>query len=258
MTAPATPPRIFAPNRRLAARRRMRRLQTRPGAARYLLDDMVDDVIDRVGFLRHAPTRALVIGDGHGALAGALEAGGAMVTRADPAPSAGEIALDEEAPYPISGFDLIASLSTLDTVNDLPGALIHMRQALAPGGLMIASFMGAGCLPVLRAAMLAADGDRPAPRLHPMVDVRAGGQLLQRAGFADPVVDARGLDVRFSRLGALLADVRAQGLGNVLASPGPPPGKAALTRAQAAFAAAGADGRTTEHFEILTLSGWRR
>ena len=93
---------------------------------------------------------------------------------------------------------------------------------------MIASFIGAGSLPALRAAMLVADGDRPAPRLHPQVDVRAGGQLLQRAGFADPVVDSRGLDVRFSSLERLVGDLRAQGLGNVLARSGPPLGKAAL------------------------------
>ena len=136
-------------------------------------------------------------------------------------------------------------------MNDLPGALIHLRGALAPGGLLIAQFMGAGCLPHLRAAMLAADADRPAPRLHPMVDVRAGGQLLQRAGLADPVIDYRTLSVSFGSFDRLIGDLRAQGLSNVLASPGPALGKAALARARAAFG----DGRVTERFEILSLSG---
>ena len=253
-----TPPQIFSPTRRRATRHRMRALQARPGAPRYLLDDMIEDVLDRISFLRVTPRRALVVGDNGGLLAGALAALGAEVTRADPAPGESEIPLDEERPYPHFGFDFIASLGTLDTVNDLPGALIHLRGALASGGLMIASFPAAGCLPVLRAAMLAADADRPAPRLHPMIDVRAGGQLLQRAGFADPVVDRRELAVSFRALGALVADLRAQGLGNVLADPGPALGRAALARAQAAFAEAGEDGRTVERFEILTLSGWRK
>jgi hypothetical protein len=52
--------------------------------------------------------------------------------------------------------------------------------------------------------------------------------------------------------------LRAQGLSNVLADPGPVLGKAALARAREAFAAAGKDGRTVERFEILTLSGWKR
>ena len=256
--ASPTPPMIFSPARRIAARRRMRALQAAADAPRYLHADMTEDVIERLGFLRVEPHRALVVGDITGELAALLAARGAEVTRADPAPGPGEIALDEERPYPISGFDLIASLGTLDTVNDLPGALIHMRQALAPGGLMIASFPGAGSLGVLRAAMLTADGERPAPRLHPAVDVRAGGQLLQRAGFADPVVDGRGLNVSFRSLAGLVADVRAQGLSNVLADPGPALSREELNRAREAFAAAGDAGRTAVRFEILTLSGWRK
>ena len=63
MSQPASPPRIFAPYRRRAARRRMIALQQRPDAARYLLEDMVEDVEERLGFLRFAPQRALVVGD---------------------------------------------------------------------------------------------------------------------------------------------------------------------------------------------------
>jgi len=65
-------------------------------------------------------------------------------------------------------------------VDDLPGALVHIRRALAPDGLAIMSWCGAGSVPALRAAMVAADGERPAARIHPQVDVRAGGDLLQR------------------------------------------------------------------------------
>ncbi len=103
-----------------------------------------------------------MIGEWTGTLARALAAQGCAVTSLEP-----EKGYDEEAPFPAGEFDLIASLGTLGTVNDLPGALIHLREALAPGGLMIASFPGAGCLPQLRAAMLAGDGERPAARMHP-------------------------------------------------------------------------------------------
>ena len=251
--ASSAPPVIFAPARRLAARRRMATLQAAPDAPRYLIDDMVEDVLDRLSFLRHAPGRALVIGDLARSLAAALTAQGAVVTEAAP-----ERGFDEERPYPGGPFDFIASLGTLDTVNDLPGALIHLRGALAPGGLAITSFMGAGSLPATRAAMLAGDGERPAPRIHPQIDVRAGGQLLQRAGFADPVIDSRTLQASFRSLDGLVADLRAQGLSNVLARSGPALGRAARERARTAFAEAGADGRTVERFEILTLSGWRK
>lgn len=247
MAASHSPPLIFAPARRRAVRRRMLAAQRLPDAAHYLMDDMVEDVIERLAFLRHSPTRALVVGDWTGSLAAQLAGRGAHVHAAEPAEG-----FAEEQPLAIGPFEFIASLGTLDTVNDLPGALIHLRRALAPGGLLIASFPGAGSLPTLRAAMLAADGERPAPRIHPLVDVRAGGQLLQRAGFADPVVDSRRLDVRFGSLASLVADLRAQGLSNVLARPGPPLGKGALARAAAAFAQ-----HDLERFEILTLSGWK-
>jgi len=255
-----TPPTIFARERRLAARRRALTLQRGADPARFLLDDMVEDVLERLAFLRHDVRRALVLGDRQGALTTALRAAGAEVVQADPAPAPGEVALDEEAPYPADlvgeGFDLVTSTALLDTVNDLPGALIHMRRALAPGGLVIASLVGAGSLPMLRQVMLAADGERPAGRLHPMVDVRAGAQLMQRAGFADPVADSRAISVAYRSLGRLVADVRAQAAGNVLARPAAPLGKAALERARAAFAGLADDaGRVVERFEIVTLSG---
>ena len=100
---------------------------------------------------------------------------------------------------------------------------------------------------------LAADGKRPAPRLHPMVDVRAGAQLLQRAGFANPVADGRTLAVRYASLDRLVGDLRAQGLSNVLARPGTVLSRGALEVARSAFGS-----EIEEAFEIITLTGWKR
>ncbi|MGZ3265509.1 MAG: methyltransferase domain-containing protein [Croceibacterium sp.] len=248
----SAPPRIFDAERRRAVRARLSGRQVRSEAARFVLDDMVEDVLERLAFVRHQPGRALVIGDWAGQLASALEGQGAEVVQPEPA------AFDHEQPFPASGFDLIVSLATLDTVNDLPGALIHMRDALAPGGRAIASFVGAGSLANLRRAMLAADGERPAARLHPMVDIRAAAQLVERAGWAEPVADSRTIQVAYRSLDRLVADLRDQGLGNVLASPAPPLGRAALEGARAAFLdTADCEGRVVESFEIITLSGRR-
>ena len=246
------PPRIFDPERRRAVKRRSAARQASGDAARFVLEDMVEDVLERLAFVRLEPATALVVGDRTGALEAVLERQGTAVTSADPA------TLDEERPYPASGFDLVASLGTLDTVNDLPGALIHLREALAPGGRAVAAFVGTGSLANLRRAMLAADGERPAARLHPMVDIRAAASLLQRAGWAEPVADSRSIRVAYRSLDRLVADLRDQGLGNTLASPAPPLGKAALERARAAFLeAADPAGRVVESFEIVTLSGRR-
>ncbi|MEJ2410239.1 MAG: methyltransferase, partial [Novosphingobium sp.] len=106
--ASKAPPRIFSPTRRIAARRRMLALQDRPDAPRYLIDDMVGDVLERLAFLRFEPATALVIGDYSGELARALSARGVQVTDAEPA-----LGFAEEQPYPFEGFDLIVSLGTL-------------------------------------------------------------------------------------------------------------------------------------------------
>ncbi|MFB0611457.1 methyltransferase domain-containing protein [Aurantiacibacter poecillastricola] len=229
-------------------------LQTRKAdSARFVLDDMVEDMAERLAFVRHDPEHSLLIGD-HGRELARLLPGG-LAAQAD---ILGESPIDLEAPFPNGGFDFIGVLGLLDTVNDLPGALIHLRQALAPGGLVIAMFPGAGSLPALRRAIYAAEPDRPAARMHPLVDTRAAAQLLQRAGWKDPVVDSHDLPVRYSSLDRLVDDLRDQGLGNVLASPAPSLTKAGLERARRAFLdQADEDGRVTETFSILTLSGRR-
>ncbi|MFA9201070.1 MAG: methyltransferase domain-containing protein [Cypionkella sp.] len=246
------PPQIFDPRRKQAIAARTAALQAWPDAPRWLAEALVEDAIERIEFMRLAPVRALVIGAGGAELGQWLERGGTRVTMAE----AG--ALDLEAPYPFEGFALIVSLGALGTVNDLPGALIHQRRALRQGGVMLASMVGAGSLPRLRAALLAADGERPAARLHPAVDPRSGAGLLQRAGFARQVADSWPLRLRYGALDALVADLRAQGLTSALADSAPPLTRTGLERARAAFLAdSDRHGRVLETLEILTLTGWR-
>jgi SAM-dependent methyltransferase len=244
-------PTIFAEPRRVARLlRSAARLWSGKDAARFLLDDMTEDMIDRLSFVRHVSARALVIGGGSGALESHLRQDGTEVVT--------DLTANPAEPLADGPFDFIGVLGQLDAVNDLPGALIQLRSALNPGGLVIASFIGGQSLPALRAAMLAAEPDRPAARLHPMVDARAAPGLLQRAGWKDPVVDTHTLSVRYSSLDRLVSDLRDHGLGNALAKPAAPLGRTALARARAAFAArAEADGKVTETFEIVTLTGRR-
>ena len=243
-------PQIFDNRRRALRRHRAAIRQSRADAAHWLGDAMAEDAIERLGFVRFTGPRALVAGLGCEAVAGHLEAGGATVER--------RAGFDLAQPITDGPYDAIVSLAELDTINDLPGALIHLRHALAPGGLLLATLVGAGSLPALRQAMLAADGDRPAARVHPQVDNRAASALLQRAGFGRQVVDHYPLTVRYASLGGLVADLRDQGLTSVLADRAPPLGKGALAAAGAAFAAqADADGKTSERFEILTLTAWK-
>ena len=211
---------------------------------------MQDDIAERLDFMRFEANNALLIGQDSSNLETLLLGKSAQTSAIR--------VLDEENPLPFSDLDLFVSMARLDSVNDLPGALIHARNALVPGGLMIAQIVGAGSLPALREIMLAADGDRAAAHIHPQIDDRAGTALLQRAGFSKQVVDTHILTVRYGSLQTLVRDLREQALNSVLASPAPYLGKAGLGRAQAKFDELREDdGKVSETFNILTLTGWR-
>lgn len=163
---------------------------------------------------------------------------------------------EDRLPFADASFDLVVSAGVLDQVEDVPGALILARRALRPDGLFLGAFLGAGSLPRLRAALREGERDRPAARLHPQIDVRAAGDLLVRAGFALPVADVEHVTVRYPHLLKLMTDLRGMAAGNLLARRAPL-GRAALARAAEAFAAnADPDGRVTETFSIVTLTGW--
>jgi len=103
-----------------------------------------------------------------------------------------------------------------------------------------------------------ADRQPASPHLHPQIDLRAAGDLLGRAGFALPVADCERVTVRYRSLPALAADLRMLGWTNILSSRSRRPiGRVGYAAAQAAFAAAAdPDGKVSERFEILHLSGW--
>ncbi|MEP2736460.1 MAG: methyltransferase [Erythrobacter sp.] len=246
------PPRIFAPSQTAAKWARSRDRQQNDAAAKYLTETIANDLAERIDFMQFEPARSLIIGDVTSLLPTTLEAFGSKVTVAN----LGEF--QEEAPGTPAAFDCIIHCLGMGMVNDLPGALLHARNSLAEGGLFFAVFPGAGSLPVLRQLALAADGERPAARIHPQVDTRAGTALLERALFKRQVVDSFPVTVRFSSLKRLVEDLRDHGLTSSLASPAPPLTRSGWARAEAAFEALkDEDGKVAETFEILTLTGWR-
>lgn len=229
----------------------------------FLYRAMLDELLDRLGDVQRDLPEALVIGCPDGSARAALEAMGKRVACIDPgflaARAYGGVQGDEDAlPFADNSFDLILACGTLDSVNDLPGALILMRRVLRPDGLMLAAFTGAGSLPRLRAALMAGEGDRPGQHIHPQVDVRSAGDLLSRAGFAMPVADGETLSVRYGDLLRLMHDLRGMGAGNMLTARPPALRRDALIGAAAHFAdAADPDGRTAEQIAIVYLSGWK-
>lgn len=243
---------------RVARRIRRERASPRYRAHDFLRATMLDGIAERLTSVTRPLTEFLDLGCHDGA----FDAGpGRRVLRIDAgfafANAAHGVQADEDRlPIADASMDCIVSAGVLDQVDDLPGALTLTRRVLRPDGLFLAAFVGAGSLPSLRAALMIGDGERPVARLHPQIDVRAAGDLLVRAGFVLPVADVEPLTVRYASLARLLADLRGMAATNMLAAR-LPLGKAKLRRAEAAFAArADADGRTTERFSIIYLTGW--
>ena len=260
-----TPPPLFDI---ALARHRLARAR-RAGYADFLLARAVEDLGERLGaVLRHFP-KALDLGTPSAAAARSLLVGGRADTvlrlAALPEEEAGilsAVADPEALPLAPASFDLAVSLLALQHVNDLPGTLAQLRRSLRPDGLFVACLLGGRTLTELRQVFAQAESEIEggvSPRVAPFVEVREMGSLLQRAGFALPVTDVETLTVRYADPIALMRDLRAMGLTNVLTERRRTPlRRATLVRALSLYAErfADPDGRLRATFEILWLSGW--
>ena len=97
------------------------------------------------------------------------------------------------------------------------------------------------------------------PRVIPFPDVRDVGGLLQRAGFALPVIDAETYTVRYDSLFPLMRDLRAMGMANPLSARSRKPlTRAFFLRAAELYAErySDPDGRIRATFSIIYASGW--
>ncbi|MDJ0896662.1 MAG: methyltransferase domain-containing protein [Alphaproteobacteria bacterium] len=241
----------------------------------FLLRECADRLSDRLLDVTRRFDRALVLGCHGGELAPLLQerAGLGQIVQADLSPAMARaaqasngwfsLAADEEfLPFADQSFDLVISNLSLHWVNDLPGALIQARRALRPDGLFLASLWGGETLHELRAALMEAELDTlggASPRVSPFTDVRDAGSLLQRAGFALPVVDSETITVTYESIFKLMNDLRGMGETNAVAEQqrGFTPRELVL-RAGMLYAErhAQADGRLPATFQILTLTGW--
>jgi SAM-dependent methyltransferase len=249
---------------RAAVRRHRDRAVATVGGVAEVLRDAAARLLDRLDDTTRRFTRALDVG-GRGVVAPLLRARGIEVVSCDlsPAMAAGNggqaVAADEELlPFAPASFDLIVANLSLHWVNDLPGALIQLRQALRPDGLLLASLPALGTLAELRQALTRAEAaltGGASPRVSPFPDLRDCAALLQRAGFALPVADVEDLTLLYADRLALLRELRAAGEANAVWLRDrrvPPrglfPAALALLPEQ--------DGRVVATLRLAMLTGW--
>jgi NADH dehydrogenase [ubiquinone] 1 alpha subcomplex assembly factor 5 len=177
---------------------------------------------------------------------------------------AGVVGDEERLPFAAESLDLYASVLTLHALNDVPGALAQIRRALKPNATFVAALFGGDTLKELREAFALAEIESDgglSPRVFPFTDVREAGNLLQRTGFAEPVVDADTVTVHYSDPLKLLQDLRGTGESNALVERRRTfLRRRTLGRMRDIYVEefAGADGRVPATFQILYLSGRAR
>ncbi|MDD9990668.1 MAG: methyltransferase domain-containing protein [Rhodospirillales bacterium] len=243
------------------------------GRGDFLVREVGERLVGRLDDVKHRFARVLDLGCHGGQLEPLLrrQAAPDLLIEADLSPAMVEcaagsarLAADEEwLPFRAGSLDLVVSVLSLHWVNDLPGTLVQIRQALKPDGLLLAAMLGGETLFELRESFLRAEAgeeDGARPHVSPFPDVQTLGALLQRTGFALPVIDSDRITVTYANPEALMRDLRAMGETNATA------GRARHVARRGTFRTAAAcyremfgdaDGRIPATFQVLYLIGWR-
>ena len=172
------------------------------------------------------------------------------------------VADEEWLPIRPESLDLVISNLSLHWVNDLPGAFIQVNHALKPDGLFIGALLGGETLKELRECLMQAEIDISggvSPRISPFAEIRDVGSLMQRAGFALPVIDSETVTVRYENMFRLLADLRGMGETNMLIQQARTvPRRGIFMRAAEIYQERyqGEDGRIPATFQMIFLHGW--
>ncbi|KAF7355713.1 Arginine-hydroxylase NDUFAF5, mitochondrial [Mycena sanguinolenta] len=113
--------------------------------------------------------------------------------------------------------EAVVSCLSLHWVNDLPGTLVQIREALKPDGLFLGAMFGGDTLFELRSALQLAEVEREgglSPHKH-------ATSLISWAAPGSPLltVDVDEVKVAYPDMWALMDDLRAMGEGNAILGP---------------------------------------
>jgi NADH dehydrogenase [ubiquinone] 1 alpha subcomplex assembly factor 5 len=249
---------------RIAVRRHRDRAAKIVGQVADVLRDAAERLLDRLDDTNRRFTDALDVG-GRGVVAPLLRGRGMRVISCDLSRAMADlnggpcvVADEEYLPFAPASFDLIVASLSLHWVNDLPGALLQLRQSLRPRGLLLASLPALGTLSELRTALTVAETEISggvSPRVSPFPELRDCAHLLQRAGFSLPVADVEDMKLLYANPFALLTDLRSAGETNALLQ------RTRSNPARALFPAALAalppeDDRVAATLRFAVMTGW--
>jgi len=247
---------------RAQIRRQRNRSLSFPPDKNFLFDWTMDQIADRLSVVRRTfPTCVQIGARGKSLSASSFGIESQIIT--DSVRGLNHIICEEDfLPFAPRSIDLSVSALSLHTINDLPGALLQINRALKPDGLFVAGMLGGETLHELRLCLAEAEMEISggiSPRIAPFADKPQMGSLLQRAGFALPVVDSDIVTVTYDSIFPLMRDLRQMGEGNAILerikhfTP-----RSLFLRAGNLYAEkfAETDGRIHATFEIIFLLGW--
>ncbi|MEP3888972.1 MAG: SAM-dependent methyltransferase [Hellea sp.] len=250
MSEAKAPPDIFD-----AKLLKLRRARAAKRPVSFLMERCLSDVADRLMDVNRNFGKVLIVG---------APAQKTELIALLPPEKVGDLRLSEslETLPAAADYDLVISLLRLQSENDLPGAMIRLRQTLQPDGLFIAAMFGGETLSELRQVFYKTDEallGGLAPHIYPMANYSQAAGLLTRAGLNQPVVDTDRFTVSYKAFETLISDLRDLGETNVLTARRPhslPRGYIPALKSNYADLFSRGDKKLICSFEILWLTGW--
>ncbi|OCH94525.1 S-adenosyl-L-methionine-dependent methyltransferase [Obba rivulosa] len=163
---------------------------------------------------------------------------------------------------PRNSQEAIVSCLNLHWVNDLPGILIQVKEALQPDGVFLGALFGGDTLFELRTSLQLAEVEREggiSPHVSPMTDSRDMSNLMGRAGFTLLTVDVDEVKVAYPSMWELIEDLRDMGESNAVIGRRHFIHRDTLAAASAIYKELHGqeDGSVPATFQIIYVIGWK-
>ncbi|EKM59932.1 uncharacterized protein PHACADRAFT_115300 [Phanerochaete carnosa HHB-10118-sp] len=163
---------------------------------------------------------------------------------------------------PRNSQEAIVSCMSLHWVNDLPGILVQIKEALQPDGVFLGALLGGDTLFELRTSLQLAEAEREggiSPHVSPMTDSRDMSNLMGRAGFTLLTVDVDEVKVNYPSMWELMDDLRDMGESNAVVGRRHIIHRDTLAAASAIYEAlhGNEDGSLPATFQVIYVIGWK-
>ncbi|OSX59519.1 hypothetical protein POSPLADRAFT_1184289 [Postia placenta MAD-698-R-SB12] len=265
--------------RRQKDRSALREAGVRSRTVDYVRDEVADRMIERLLDIKRKFSSILDVGSGPGHFSKLLESqttdkvvmldSSEHLLCRDPDSDfeveVERIHADEESllnVIPPNSQEAIVSCLSLHWINDLPGILVQIKEALQPDGVFLGALFGGDTLFELRTSLQLAEMEREggiSPHISPMADSRDVSNLLGRAGFTLLTVDVDEVKVAYPSMWELMEDLRDMGESNAVIGRRNYIHRDTLAAASAIYKELheNEDGSIPATFQVIYVIGWK-